>query len=98
MVKLVADCSNCSPPLISRKFQGFGGIWANSENSGNFGKKVGSQWNSVGFCMALNMNSVELLGDFGATPGFREYLGFGVVSGDLGLQKAFAQIASQKKV
>ena len=29
----------------------------------------------------------------GATLGFRENLGFGVVSGDLGPQKAFAQIA-----
>ena len=32
--------------------------------------------------MALNMNSM------GIAPGFRENLGFGVVSGDLGPQKA----------
>ena len=31
-------------------------------------------------------------GDLGATPGFREIWVFGVVSGDLGPQKAFAQI------
>ena len=36
----------------------------------------------MGFLMALKR-------DFGATPGFREDLGFGVVSGDLGPQKAF---------
>ena len=35
----VADCVNSSPPLISRKFQGFGGIWANSGKFGNFGEK-----------------------------------------------------------
>ena len=39
----MADCVNSSPPLILRKFQGLGGIWANSgkfgifrENSGEF--------------------------------------------------------------
>ena len=35
----------------------------------------------------------EFLGDFGAMLGFQENLGFGVVLGDLGTQKAFAQIA-----
>ena len=43
--------------------------------------------------MVLNMNSVGIPGGFGTTPGFRENLGFGVVLGDLGPQKAFAQIA-----
>ena len=40
------------------------------------------------------MDSVGILGDFRATPGFQEYLEFGVVSGDLGAPKAFAQIAN----
>ena len=48
------DCANSSPPLILRKFQGFGGIWANSgeirEISGNFGK---TQGNSVEFSGVL---------------------------------------------
>ena len=49
----------------------------------------------MGFCMALSMNSVGIPGGFrGGNAGFRENLGFGVVSGDLGGQKASAQIAS----
>ena len=47
----LADCANSSPPLIFRKFQGFGGIWANlgkfgkfRENSGEFS---GIQWGFV---------------------------------------------------
>ena len=87
------DCVNSSPPLISRKFQGFGGVWANSGNSGNFGK---SQWNSVEFsgaCMALSMNSVGIPGGFRGNTGFSAKFGVWVVSGDLGGQKAFAQIA-----
>ena len=51
-------------------------------NSGNFGK---TQWNSVGFCMALSMNSVGIPGEFRGNAGFS--------GGDLGSQKAFAQIA-----
>ena len=43
--------------------------------------------------MALSMNSVGIPGGFRGNAGFRENLGFGVVSGDLGGQKAFAQIA-----
>ena len=39
--------------------------------------------------MALGMNSVSIPG----APDFQENLGFGVVSGDLGGKKAFAQIA-----
>ena len=59
----------------------FGQIWG---NSGNF-RKI--QWNSVGFCMALNMKSVGV-------PGFRGQAGFSGISGDLGPQKAFAQMAA----
>ena len=40
----------------------------------------------------MNSEQWEFLGDFGATLGFREIWVFGVVSGDLGPQKAFAQI------
>ena len=45
--------------------------------------------------MVLSMNSVGIPGGFLATPDFREILGFGVVSGVLGGQKAFAQIATK---
>ena len=48
----------------------------------------------MGSCMALSMNSVGIHGGFRGNAGFRENLGFGVVLGDLGGQKAFAQIAS----
>ena len=45
------DCVNSSPPLILRKFQGFGGIWANSGNFGKFRKNSGEfsgiQWGFV---------------------------------------------------
>ena len=79
---MLADCVNSSPPLISRKFPGirwnFGEIGEIREISG---KLRGTQRNSVGFCMPLSMNSVE-------------HLEFGAVSGDLGPQKAFAQIAT----
>ena len=61
---------------------------------GNFGKIQGS---SVGFCMALSMKfSGNSWGISGHTLDFRENLGFGVVSDDLGGQKAFAQIAKTK--
>ena len=41
------------------KFQGFGGIWANFGKIREISGKVrGTQWNSVGFSMALKMNSV----------------------------------------
>ena len=43
----------------------------------------------MGLCMACNLNSVGIPGDFGATPGSRENMGFGVVSGGL----PFVQIA-----
>ena len=91
----VVDCVNSSPPLIFRKFLGFGGIWAISgkfekfrENSGEFS---GIQW---GFVWRLIWIQWEFLGGFGATPDFQEVWVFGVVSGDLGPQKAFAQIAT----
>ena len=86
-------CVNSSPPLISRKFRGFGGIWAISGKFGKFrensGEFSGIQW---GFVWRLVWIQWEFLGDFGAAPDFQENLGFGVVSGDLGGQKAFAQI------
>ena len=37
----VADCVNSSPPLILRKFQGFGGIWANLGKFGKFRENSG---------------------------------------------------------
>ena len=64
---IVTDCVNNDeflPPLIFLKLQRVGGIWA---NSGKFRK---SQWNSVGFCMALNVNSVGIPRGFRAAPGF----------------------------
>ena len=51
----------------------------------------GTQWNSVGLYMALNMNSVGILGDFGAAPGFSRKSGIGAVRSNLGSRKAFAQ-------
>ena len=83
--------------LSSPDFAEISGI---RRNLGEFGeiheiseKFRGTQWNSVGFCMALSMNSVGIPGGFRGNAGFRENLEFGVVSGDLGGQKAFAQIA-----
>ena len=91
----LADCVNSSLPLILQKFQGFGGIWANSAKFGKFrensGELSGIQW---GFVWCLVWIQWEFLGDFGATPDFQENWGFGVVSVDLGGQKARAQIAS----
>ena len=47
----LADCVNSSPPLILRKFQGFGGIRANSRKFGKFqensGEFSGIQWGFV---------------------------------------------------
>ena len=80
----VADCVNSSPPLISQKF-------LDLVEFGNSGKFRKIQGNSVEFSMALSLNLVGIPAGFGATPDFRENLGFGVVSGDLGGQKAFAQ-------
>ena len=57
-------------------------------NSGISGKFRGIQW---GFVWRLVRIQWEFLGDFGVTPDFRENLGFGVASGHLGGQKAFAQ-------
>ena len=47
-----------------------------------------------GVLLVLNMIQREFLGDFGATPSFWKNLAFGVVSGDLGPQKVFAQIVT----
>ena len=90
----MADCVNSSPPLISLKIHGIrwnlGEIREIREISGKF---RGIQWNSVGLCMALSMNSVGIPG-FRANAAFQENREFGAVSGDLGPQKAFAQIAT----
>ena len=52
----------------------------------------------MGLCMALSMNSVEIPGRFRGNAGFSgKFAEFGVVSGDLGTQKAFAQIASLER-
>ena len=52
----LADCVNSSPPLILRKFRGFGGIWAISGKFEKFRENFrGTQWNSVGLCMALTI-------------------------------------------
>ena len=76
---ILADCVNSSSPLILRKFPGFSGIWANlgeiRKFQGNSGKFRGIQWNSVGFCMALSMNSVGIPGGFRANAGFPRKLG-----------------------
>ena len=83
-----ADCVNSSPPPISRKCQGFGGIWANSGKIGKFRENSvelsGIQW---GFVWRLVMNSVGIPGGFRGNAGFRENLAFGVVSGDLGVKR-----------
>ena len=52
----------------------------------------------MGFCMALSMNSVGIPGGVRGNAGFSGKLGFGVVSGDLGGQNAFAQIANAHDV
>ena len=49
----------------------------------------------MGFCMALTMNSMGIPGGFRGNAGFREIWVFGVVSGNLGPQNAFAQIAAK---
>ena len=82
----VPDCVNSSPPLILREFQGFGGIWANSGEFGNFGKIQG---NSVGLCMALSMNSVGIPGGFWGNAGFSGKLGVWGGFGRFGGSKGF---------
>ena len=52
----------------------------------------------MGFCMALHMNSAGIPGGFWGNAGFPGNLGFWGVSGDLGPQKAFAQIASLDEI
>ena len=52
------------------------------ENSRKFRKLRGTQWNSVGFCMELSMNSVGTAGKYRGNARFsRKIWDFGVVSG-----------------
>ena len=44
----------------------------------------------MGLCMALNMNSVEFWGKFGAAPGFLRKSGIGAVRGNLGVSKGLS--------
>ena len=91
----LADCVNFSPPLISREISGIRwNLGKFGEIQGNSGELSGTQW---GFVWRLVWIQWEFLGDFGATPDFRENSVFGVVSGDLGGRKAFAQIATLSK-
>ena len=48
----------------------------------------------MGLCVSLSMNSEGIFGGFRGNAGFSGKLWVGVVSGDLGGQKAFAQIAT----
>ena len=62
----LADCVNSSPPLISRKFQGFGGIWANLGKFGKFrensGELSGIQWGLYGAWYEFSGNSWGISG------------------------------------
>ena len=77
----LADCVNSSPPLILRKFQGFGGIWAISGKFGKFRENSG-EFSGIqcGF-VALSMNSVGIPGRFRGNAGcsgrFGVWGGFG---------------------
>ena len=73
----VADCVNSSPPLIPE----ISGI-----RSGNFRK---TQGNSVEFCMALNMNSVGIPGEFWGDAGFSGKFGVWSGFGRFGASKGF---------
>ena len=88
----MAYCAISSPPPISGNLRGCGGIWANSGKFGKFlensGEFDGIQWGLYGAQYEF------FLGDLGTTPGFRDDLPFGVVSGDFGPQKALAQLAN----
>ena len=52
----------------------------------------------MGFCMALNMNSVGIPGGFRGSADSGENLGFGAVLGNLGCRKAFAQTERHRNV
>ena len=65
-----------SPPNLP-EIHGFGVSWAFSGSSGSLSRSQGIQWNSVGFCMALNMNKWPFLGDFKATTVFWKNLRLG---------------------
>ena len=49
----MANCVNSSPPLISRKIQGFGGIWANSGNFGKIESPLTPPFLRGGFCFGV---------------------------------------------
>ena len=71
----------------------FWGIWWNLSEfrdiRRNSGKLRGTQWNSVGFCMALQMNSVGIPGRFRGNAGFSGKIwGLGWFRPILGPQKA----------
>ena len=81
---------NSSPPLISPEISGIGwNLGETGEIQESSGQFRGIQWNSVGVCMALNMNPVGIPRGFRGNAEFSgKKLGFGVVSGD------FTQIAN----
>ena len=78
---------NSSLPLIFRKFQGFGGIWASSEK---FGKFQETQGNSVQFSGVLCGVEYEFSGNSWGISRFRENLGFGWFRAIWGLERLCA--------
>ena len=72
--------------LSSPDFAEISGVWWNLGELGEIreilGKLRGTQWNSVGFCMALSMNSVGIR----ISGGFRGNAGF---SGKFGVWGGF---------
>ena len=82
--------SQCRAIWGHEDFRGFGGIRAKRENSGN-----SVEFNGVlyGNYYTHSMNSVAIPGKFRSNEGFSGKSRLGVVSGDLGPRKAFAQIA-----
>ena len=60
----------------------------NPGNSINF-EKFRNQWNSVGFCMALSMNSVGIPGGFRGNAGFSGKFGVWGCFGRFGASKGF---------
>ena len=77
---LLADRVNSSPPPDFAEISGIRwNLGEFGEIQGNFGESQGNSVEFSGGLYALSMNSVGFLGDFGATPDFRENLGFGMV-------------------
>ena len=74
------------PPEISGIRWNLGEIGEIQEISGKF---RGTQWNSVGFCMALNMNSVGIPGGFRGNAGFSRNFGVWGGFGRFGDSKGF---------